>query len=211
MRRLPVYLVIDTSRSMMGEKIRAVQEGLQMLLTMLRSDPYALETVYLSVITFDTEAEQIVPLTDLVSFQLPQIKAGGWTALGAALSLLSDCIKEEVVTGSKEVKGDWKPIVFLFTDGGASDKIQVGIEALKQVKIANIVACAAGAKAKKAQLLKITPNVLSLSSVDPESIKAFFNWVSASIASVSKKVDLTKRDLNMIPLDNIGVDSFPQI
>lgn len=41
MRRLPIYLVIDTSRSMMGEKIRAVQEGLNTLLSVLSQDPYA--------------------------------------------------------------------------------------------------------------------------------------------------------------------------
>lgn len=52
-RRLPVYLLLDTSASMIGEPIEAVKTGLQTLLSVLRQDSYALETVHLSLITFD--------------------------------------------------------------------------------------------------------------------------------------------------------------
>ena len=64
MRRLPVYLVLDVSGSMMGEPIEAVRNGMQILASTLRTDPYALETAYLSVITFDGEARQVAPLTE---------------------------------------------------------------------------------------------------------------------------------------------------
>ncbi len=64
MRRLPVYLLIDTSGSMYGEPIESVKNGLQSLMSSLRQDPYALETAFLSVIEFNSEATQIVPLTD---------------------------------------------------------------------------------------------------------------------------------------------------
>ena len=42
MRRLPVYLVLDTSGSMYGEPIEAVNNGLHTLISTLSSDPYAL-------------------------------------------------------------------------------------------------------------------------------------------------------------------------
>lgn len=96
MRRLPVYLLVDTSGSMMGEAIESVRNGLQMLVSALRQDPYALETAYLSVITFDSKAKQVTPLTELMSFQLPTIEASGLTSMGEALSLLTDCINREV-------------------------------------------------------------------------------------------------------------------
>ena len=64
MRKLPVYLLLDTSGSMFGEPIEAVKNGVQTLVAALRQDPYALETAYLSVITFDNGARQVVPLTD---------------------------------------------------------------------------------------------------------------------------------------------------
>lgn len=47
MRRLPIYLLLDTSSSMSGEPITAVQNGLDLLVSTLRQDPYALETAFL--------------------------------------------------------------------------------------------------------------------------------------------------------------------
>jgi len=91
MRRLPVYLLIDTSGSMTGEPIEAVKVGLQTMVSALRADPYALETAFLSVITFSDKAVQTVPLTELVQFQAPDLTASGTTALGGALSQLADC------------------------------------------------------------------------------------------------------------------------
>jgi uncharacterized protein YegL len=52
------------------------------MLMALRQDPYALETAFISVITFGSEAKQVVPLTDVVSFQEPTIEANGTTPLG---------------------------------------------------------------------------------------------------------------------------------
>ena len=75
MRRLPVYLLVDVSGSMHGEPIESVKNGLQLLVAALRKDPQALETAYLSVITFGSSAQQIVPLTELSAFNMPEISA----------------------------------------------------------------------------------------------------------------------------------------
>ena len=81
MRRLPVYLLLDTSGSMYGEPIEAVKNGVQVLVSTLRSDPYALETAYLSIITFNSTAQQVTPLTELANFQAPNLEASGCTAV----------------------------------------------------------------------------------------------------------------------------------
>ncbi len=121
-RRLPIYFLIDVSRSMGGDKMAAVNEGLQGIINKLRKDPVALETGYVSIITFSTEARQVVPLTSVIDIQLPVIKALGWTNLEVGLSQLLNCMDKEIVPNNIELeqKGDYKPIVVIFSDGGQS-------------------------------------------------------------------------------------------
>ncbi|MBP3195077.1 MAG: VWA domain-containing protein [Cardiobacteriaceae bacterium] len=196
MRRLPIYLLVDTSSSMIGQPIAAVREGLHMMIEALRSDPYALETAYISVITFDSTARQTTPLTDLMSFQEPTLNAAGCTEMGKALLLLADCVKREVKTGNAEEKADWRPLAFILTDGEPTDDIQPGINAIQEIKFGVFVACAAGESANTDTLKRITPTVISLNTADAESIKAFFQWVSKSVSVNSKKVNLNKQESN---------------
>ena len=189
MRRLPVYLLLDCSGSMFGEPIEAVKNGVQVLVSTLRQDPYALETAYLSIITFDSSAQQVTPLTELSAFQQPNIQASGCTALGEALALLAQKADQEVTKTTMEKKGDWKPLVFIMTDGEPTDDLNKGLAEFKKRKWGMVVACAAGAGANTDTLKKITECVVSLDTADSATIKAFFKWVSASVSSGSMKVE----------------------
>jgi uncharacterized protein YegL len=202
MRRLPVYLLLDTSGSMSGEPIEAVKNGVQVMISSLRQNPQAIETAFISVITFDSVAQQIIPLTDLASFQMVDIKATGVTALGDALKLVSNKIDNEVAKTTMEQKGDWKPLVFIMTDGIPTDDWQSGLNEFKQRKTAFTVACAAGSGADTNILKQITENVVSLDTADSASIGKFFQWVTASIGVSSTKVEDNGKDitgLNELP------------
>jgi uncharacterized protein YegL len=187
---------------MTGEPIEAVKNGMQLLVSALRTDPYALETAYLSVITFDSSAKQIVPLTELTSFQMPDIHASGATALGSALSLLANKIDNEITKTTLEVKGDWKPLIFLMTDGCPTDNWQQGLAEFKKRKAGIVVACAAGQGADTNILKQITEVVVQLDTADSATIKAFFKWVSASVSTGSQKVEAAGTEvggLNELP------------
>ncbi len=202
MRRLPVYLLLDTSGSMSGEPIEAVKNGVQIMISSLRQNPQAIETAFLSVITFDSTAQQIIPLTDLASFQMVDIKATGVTALGEALKLVAHKIDTEVQKTTTEQKGDWKPLVFIMTDGIPTDDWQSGLNEFKKSKVAFTVACAAGSGADSSILKQITDNVVSLDTADSASIGKFFQWVTASIGVSSTKVEDSGKEvtgLNELP------------
>jgi uncharacterized protein YegL len=196
MRRLPVYLLLDCSGSMYGEPIEAVKNGVQVLVSTLRQDPYALETAYLSIITFDSSAKQVTPLTELSAFQQPTIEANGCTALGEALSLLATKVDQEVTKTTPEQKGDWKPLVFIMTDGVPTDDINKGLAEFKKRKFGMVVACAAGQGADTNILKQITECVVQLDTADSATIKSFFKWVSASVSAGSMKVEETASDMN---------------
>ncbi|MGK7924662.1 MAG: VWA domain-containing protein [Spirulina sp.] len=187
-RRLPVYLLLDCSGSMSGEPIEAVRQGLKALLSELQSDPMALETAYLSVITFDSTAHQVAPLTDLMLFQEPKIQASGSTSMGAALNLLEQCMDREVRKSTDTQKGDWKPLIFLMTDGMPTDRWENAADRIKQKRPGNIIACAAGSNADEQTLKRITEIVVKLNNVRPDTLKAFFQWVSSSIKTTSQSV-----------------------
>ena len=55
--------------SMKGEPIESVKSDCLTLIAALRLDPYALETVCISIITFDREVHQILPLTELADYR----------------------------------------------------------------------------------------------------------------------------------------------
>lgn len=190
-RRLPVYLLLDCSGSMMGEPIEAVKQGIKALLSELRGDPQALETAYLSVITFDSSARQVTPLTELLQFKEPEISAGGATALGEALNVLMDCVETEVRKSTETQKGDWRPLVFILTDGSPTDTetFREAVVKVRNMKAANIIACAAGSNANTTYLKQITESVLMMNTLSAGDMAQFFAWVSGSVKTSSKSLD----------------------
>jgi uncharacterized protein YegL len=188
-RRLPVYLLLDSSESMAGPAIEAVGQGVNTLVNEIRTNPLALETAYLSVITFSREAQQIVPLTELLRFQAPALRIRPGTAMGAALRLLIECLKRDVHKSTEGVKGDYKPLVFLMTDGQPTDDWESAADTLKRERRANIYAIGCGPDVDTAVLYRITDKVLVMPNLTPEGIRKFFVWLSASVQTVSTRAD----------------------
>jgi len=157
----------------------------------------ALETVWLSIIAFSTGAKQIIPLTELLQFEVPELIAEKRSDMGAALKLLSKKIDKEVIPTTNEQKGDWRPFVFLMTDGGSSDAWKLNADKIRERQNKGnlfFLAAGFGAKIYTERLARITPNVVISESSDPESFARYLAWVSTSI-SRSCQVGPEKKDI----------------
>lgn len=205
MRRLPIYFLIDVSESMVGAPIQQVQDGIATIIKELRTDPHALETVHISVIAFAGRAQTISPLTELATFYPPKLPIGGGTSLGNALNFLMDDMSRTVAKTTLEKKGDWKPIVFLFTDGNPTDHYDTAFTNWNEKckNSANLIAISLGNNMNTSILNKITDNVLRLNSTDEDSFKAFFKWITASIKTNSVSVnELNTDELKLAPFSD---------
>lgn len=192
MRRLPVYLLLDTSGSMRGEPIEAVNTGLRVMLSSLRQDPHALESVHIGIVTFDAEAKLVVPLTALDELQVPEITTpeSGPTHLGLALEMLDRLLTADLIRSTPERKGDWAPFLFVMTDGKPSDTMlfEDMCPVIRSRGFANIVGCLAGPKARRQDLERLCQHVVALDTMDSAAFNGFFKWVTSTIASGSRSM-----------------------
>jgi uncharacterized protein YegL len=209
-RRLPVYLLLDCSGSMAGEPIEALKMGIRMLVMDLKNDPRAAELVWLSVIKFGGDVKQEAPLTGIHSFQEPVLEAAGETPLGEALRLLIKCIDMEVIPGSATQKADYRPMVFLMTDGQPTDNDwEQASQELRNHRLAPVVflACAAGSQADETKLKKMTETVVRLRDTAPGTLGGFIQLVTLLTLKGSKEpgAPLCQNDIPSVP----GVEMVP--
>lgn len=188
MRRLPVFILIDSSTSMRGEAIRAVNKGLFELLKHLRTDPFALETVHICVISFNTEAILVRPFSDLLNHDTILIEAKGQSNLGKGLDMLMNQMSSNFVRTTKDTRGDWKPLVFFMTDGRPSGAWKNKLKNFHAQNSGQFIICACGIRKNLNIIESMGGLVITLNDKDELSIIKFFKWVSDSISSHSKSI-----------------------
>ena len=175
---------------MYGEPIQALNNAMSNMVNTLRADAQAADSLWISIITFDREVNEICPLTELALFQLPEITCpqSGPTLTGKALEFLYNKAIVDIKKGTTDQKGDWKPLLFLFTDGKPND-IMLYREMTPKIKTLNfgaIVCCAAGNLADDTLLKELTNDVVHLDNADSTTLKQFFKWVSETIEQGNK-------------------------
>jgi uncharacterized protein YegL len=218
MRRLPIYFLIDVSESMVGEQIQFVEEGLAAIIKELKSDPYALETAWVSIIVFAGQAKTIVPLQEVISFYPPKFPIGAGTSLSNGLGHLMYEMRKNTIQTTATQKGDWKPIVFLFTDGTPTDDTSAAVREWKQnwQNKSNLIAISFGDENNLSSLKELTETVLLFKNATPQSYKEFFRWVTASIKSSSVSVSNNGSGIELAKLsdgviEKVDVDKLPPV
>jgi Uncharacterized protein encoded in toxicity protection region of plasmid R478, contains von Willebrand factor (vWF) domain len=200
MRRLPVYLLLDTSGSMAGAPIQALRLGVEQFKKEVAEDPFAKESVYMGVITFGGEAlyvtKGLVSFEDFVEdFPTNSLAADGQTPLGQALWLLIESLDKDVKSSVKGgEKGDWKPLVFILTDGEPTDEWRQPRQTIldrQTKKVINVITVGCGPRINEHNLKEIAIGPTFNMNNDNASFKRFFQWVSQSVRAASKAVSQT--------------------
>lgn len=210
MRRLPIYILINTSSSLSNGILQNFKDCINLLVETLQEDPYVLETVYMSVITFDSTISRLCSLSPLQSFNPSSVKIGTHTSsLGNALLQLSAIIDNELVKTTYEQIGDWKPLIFIFTANDSVIHITKEVEELICHKCGRIIICTKTDSVNSDKYKKITDLILPIEPLDKQIIKSQIYWISGSI-DVGERVNPDNFYLELPPPPNsiyIDIDS----
>ena len=189
-RQMVLFFVIDTSGSMQGAKIGAVNTAIREVLPELKDAGGSDVDLKVACLTFSSGCQWMYP-TPIASesFQWNQVEADGVTDLGEACRELSEKLSKNEFL--KAPSGSVAPAIFLMSDGEPTDDFESGLAQLKQnnwFKYAIKVAVAIGDDANKDVLAKFTGNIESVITVHtPEALKKWIRKVSITSSQIGSK------------------------
>ncbi|MCK9923156.1 VWA domain-containing protein [Frankia sp. AgPm24] len=124
-RCLPTYAVVDTSHSMTPYR-QLLNDTLGNVYDGLWAKPSVSEFAHISIISFNTDAHVVLPMSDLgATDALPSLGCGGSTNYGKAFSLIATRIDEDVTALRAQGRKVLRPAVFFITDGGPQDDASI--------------------------------------------------------------------------------------
>jgi len=199
-RVMPFFFLIDTSKSMEGKKIGAVNAAIEEILPDLRrlSDSQADSEIRLAILKFSSGCEWVTPsLISLDSFDdWEPLVADGLTDLGYAFDELNRQFSENgFLSRSSASSGFYAPVIMLLSDGDPTDDWYGALKKLQNNKwyqSAIKIAIAIGEDANREVLQKSIRNPELLFSVNDISnlkkVVKFIAVTSSQIASTSAAV-----------------------
>jgi uncharacterized protein YegL len=188
--RAPCVLVMDTSGSMGGQPIAALNEGLRLYREALVQDSLAARRVEVAIVTFGGAVEVAQPFVEVSHFSPPHLSANGDTPMATAVARAM--VELEARKQMYRASGIpfYRPWIFLFTDGApteSEEKWQVACEAVRrgeaEKKFTFYAVGVEGADFAKLGELSSGRPPLRLNGI---AFREFFKWLSASQKSVSQ-------------------------
>lgn len=125
-------LLLDVSGSMAGQKIAALNEGVQVFLEETRKDDLASRRVDLALVTFGGEVSVTHPFAPITAYESVKLTCNGATPMGEALELGMRMIEERKAQYRQEGTDYYRPWLFLVTDGEPTD-MRAGDEVWQRV------------------------------------------------------------------------------
>jgi len=205
--RCPCVLLLDTSASMNGDALLALNAGIREFKRQLVQDPLAMRRVEVAIVTFNSTVTVIQEFVTPDIFDPPKLIAEGLTHMAEGIHMALSLIYQRKAQYRQNGIAYYRPWVFLITDGepqgeedsmveSAAERIREE-EAHKQVAFFGVGVERANMK-RLQHLLVRTP--LKLHGLN---FRDMFIWLSASM----KRVSLSQTD-DMVALPPAGWGSI---
>lgn len=191
--RVPVVLCLDVSASMtIDGRIDQLNKGVQEFFRSVSEDKIAKWAAEICIVTFSNEATKLVDFNYVEkqkeAFDALELKAGGNTAMGAAVELSLSLLDQRKEEYRKKGIDYWQPWLVLMTDGQATDNIDKAAEKCSKLvddgKLV-IFPLALGRGANLEELKSFSPKRAPL-RLNEHKLSEFFNWLSQSVRTTSQ-------------------------
>jgi uncharacterized protein YegL len=188
--RCPCVLLLDTSGSMKGEPIDALNKGLQAFKTDLGKDPLAARRVEIAVVTFDNEIKVVQDFVTVDNFNPPSLDAQGQTFMGGGIQKALDLVQARKTQYRANGVAYYRPWVFMITDGEPQGEpenvVQNAVQRLKKEESEKRVAFfAVGVEDANMQRLKEMVVRAPVKLVGLNFVEMFV-WLSRSMEKVAQ-------------------------
>lgn len=130
--RCACVLLLDTSGSMQGTAIDALNQGLWAFKEDLMKNSLASRRVEVAVVTFDSDVKVVHEFVTADSFEPPTLTAQGLTHLGAGIHQALDMIQARKVLYRTHGVAYYRPWIFMVTDGEPQGEPERIIEQVTQ-------------------------------------------------------------------------------
>jgi len=207
-RVMVLFFLVDTSGSMSGTKIGAVNHAIDEVVPEIKriSVGNADAQIKIAVLKFDNNAEWITKNgpEEAETFIWRSLDATGMTAMGEACSHLAKKLSTKEGGFMREATGSYAPAIFLMSDGQPNDDFDGGLKALKEnnwFKAAVKVAIAIGDDADKdvlAQFVGSPEGVIT--AHDAATLKKWIKFVSVTASKVASKSSNAKSNADGTPV-----------
>ena len=197
---LTLFYLVDTSGSMSGSKIAALNTAVRETLPIIEeiSATNSDSKIKIAVLEFSSGCEWMYPTPrEIEDFEWIDLEAGGLTSLGEAYENLSQKLSHSHGF-MQEATGSFAPIILLLSDGVPTDDAEHGLQKLKANKWFNVatkVAIAIGNDTRTQSLIDFTGNdeaVLTVHTID--ELKKMIRMVSVTASRVNSKTTSVGKD-----------------
>jgi uncharacterized protein YegL len=184
--RCPVVLVLDTSGSMAGERIHQLNAGLQTFRDELLADSLAAKRVEVSIVTFGPVNVEC-DFTSIQHFFAPTLSTTGDTPMGAAIEKSLEILRNRKDVYKVHGISYYRPWVFLITDGAPTDSVTRASELVREGEAQkSFMFFAVGVEGADFDTLRSISSVREPLKLRGLQFRELFQWLSASLSSVSK-------------------------